>query len=154
MDDERKLTIAIRHYPESNQHNVDDIDIGPLVSSLSEPPAYLAYDASGEYQEGTIELSIKRTHEWEYELGLTIAESAGGAFTNAVITAIGERVYKWITDRLERQGENEPGQIRDDEGATVDVDPDEMSGSQDDLAHVLDEASKRGGTVIIRFPME
>ena len=151
MENKRTLTISVRHSPESGKYNVSDVDVGPLISGLTEEPGRLA---RGSNEDGTIRLSVERVHEWEYLIGLAIAgaAAAGSTFAISVMNTLGKRVGNWIADWCEKKLVDEPVEVRNDKGASVTVDPADLAASREELTRMLDDAGKREATVLILLP--
>lgn len=144
---DRKVTIGIQR-----SGAVDNIDLGPLVSELSVEPWELAQDFSDEYHhDGSIEISIERTHEWEYLVVLGIA--GGAVFVNAVIQALGDRFGHWIADQTSGTSRgNQEVKISTESGTSVTIPIDRIEEANDDITVVLEEASERQEKVTIEIP--
>lgn len=147
----RTLAISVRHSPESGQFNVSDIDVGPLISGLTEEPSRLA---RGSDEEGTIRLSFERTHEWEYLIDVAVAGAAvaGSTFAVSVMNTLGKRIGNWIADWCEKKFKEKPVEIRADDGASVKVDPMDLAATRHEMTRLLDETGERDGTVFILLP--
>jgi hypothetical protein len=141
-----KMTIGIQR-----PGAVDNIDIGPLISELTVEPWELTQGFSDEYHsDGTIEISVERTHEWEYLLIVGI--TGGGVFLTAVLKALGDRFGHWIADQV---GNGAHGtqeiKITTDSGTSVTIPIDQIDESADEISLVLEEAHENQVKVIIEM---
>ena len=131
---------------------VDGIDLGPLISELSVEPHELVRNFSDEYHpDGEIEISIQRTHEWEYVLFIFV--SGGTTFAAAVMAALGDRLGNWIVDQASgtSHGDKEI-EISTEAGPSVTVPIDELKESSDEVTIALEDGSKSQGKVTIKIP--
>ena len=145
-DATKKLEIAIyRRTPEASW-NVSEVDIGPLLYELTEEPIHLANVG----EEGTIELEVQRTHEWEILIGLAIVGS--GIFLKGTLTALGERFGGWLADRIGQLGTRSNPEVRAQGAVTVRVDPSSLEASSKAISQLLSDASEKN--VLVQVVVE
>lgn len=143
---EKKIIIGVQR-----PGAVDNIDIGPLISELTVEPWELAQDATDEYHpDGSIEISIERTHEWEYLIVLGIV--GGSLFIKAVINALGNRFGNWIADQAVGNSlSNQEITISTESGTSVTIPADQIAESTDDITVVLEEGSESQEKVMVEI---
>ena len=144
---DQKITIGVQR-----QGAVDNIDLGPLVSELTVEPWELVKDTSDSYHpDARLEISIERTHEWEYLIALGII--GGATFATAAIKALGNRFGDWIADQA---GSTSHGtkeiKISTESGTSVTIPVDEINESTDEITLVLEEGSENQEKVTIEIP--
>ena len=91
-DETKKLEIGIYRREPKLHHNVIEIDVGPLLHELTQEPIHLANVG----EDGTVKLSVERTHEWEIIIGLAVTGS--GIFLTGVLKELGKRFGGWLAD--------------------------------------------------------
>jgi len=144
---DKKLTVGVQR-----PGAVDNIDIGSLISELTVEPWELTQGFSDEYHsEGSLEISVERTHEWEFLVGIVIV--GGGIFAKSTIKALGDRFGHWIADQVSgRSRGNQEVKISTESGTSVSIPVDQIDESIDDITVVLEEASEREEKVTIEIP--
>lgn len=143
----KKIKFSIRHYPENGEHNVSDIDVGPLLGGLTEEPSRLARDAHGD---GSIRIEVERKHEWEYLFGLVIVGSA--IFAKSVLETLGKRLGNWIADQVEKSLKKGGVEARGIDATPIMIDPDNPAVTRDRFQALIEKAADQGGTLVILFP--
>lgn len=131
------------------QYSPTVADIGPLISTYGDEPELLA--SSGGYrgyeEENELEITIKRTHEWEHVVYLTIA--GVGTFVGAILKTLGERTGDWIYDQFKSQN---PRSVQLKVG---DEDTFEISAEQAEQGQIvvdaIEEAKKKDEKLVIEF---
>ena len=134
---DREITVGIQR-----PGAVDNIDIGPLISEFTVEPWELVQDfSSGYFPEASIEISVERTHEWEYLIIFYIA--GGDEFINAVMQALGDRFGHWIADQVgstSRTGQEI--KITTESGTEITISSDQIDQSADKISIELEEAGQ------------
>src|SRR3954453_22587447 len=107
MENTSNLKVYVRHLPEEHHLTLQGINFAGLIASFTEEPMRLAdvRREDGSYEDGSIKLSVERTHEWELLLGISVAGSK--AFVAGVATALGKRVGNWIVEWYEQSSTKE-----------------------------------------------
>lgn len=130
---------------------VDHIDLGPLISDLTVEPWELTRDYSDRGRvDGEFEISIERTHEWEYALVLLLL--GGEVFVRSTLKALGDRFGNWIADQVS----NAPGspqeiKIMTENGTSITIPADEIEDSGGEISVVLEDARDNQEKVIIEM---
>jgi hypothetical protein len=147
-EETRKLTVGITR----GHGAVDNIDVGPLFSELSVEPHELSVDTTGEYySEGSVEVSLQRTHEWEYVIEIVIAGAAYD-FGKSMITALGSRFRDWIEEETEDESQANEIKISIEGGDSIAVEIGEIEEATEEIVNLFDRASEEEQKVTIEFP--
>lgn len=143
---ERKIIIGVQR-----PGAVDNIDIGPLISEFTVEPWELVQDISdGYHPDGQLEISVERTHEWEYLIVLGLA--GGATFATAAIQALGNRFGEWIADQASGSSRRpDEISISTESGTSVNLPVDKISESTDEITLVLEEGSESQEKVTIEM---
>ena len=130
---------------------VDNIDLGPLISELTVEPWMLVRDFSDEHHpDGEIQISIQRTHEWEYLIYIAI--TGGTTFAGAATAALGTRFGNWIADQVgDASRENQEIEIRTETGSSTTIPIEEIEKSSDEITVMLESGSEDEEKVIIEM---
>jgi hypothetical protein len=150
METSRKIEVSIHRSEirqnESGQRYGERLEgagkkliFGSLLDAVIEDPYYLA-DVS---QEGTITLTVERTHEWELVLAWLIAHKGAvvTAFVSGASRKLGERFAEWALDMANTFGGKKPPELRAD-NMTVRIESKDRKKTKEEVAKVFESASK------------
>jgi hypothetical protein len=92
-------------------------------------------------EEGSLNLEITRTHEWELVIGLVMVGST--IFAEAVISEVAKRIFDWTVKQAQKFTTRDPPQVRSSEGETAIVDAANRAASVEGIGKLFKEATER-----------
>jgi hypothetical protein len=144
MTDEYRIETAIYVSGPGTSRNVNELDYGALVAAITEDRWILPVPAPGgghSYEDGTVTVTARRTHEWELILGLVIAGS--GAYFAGALQNLGEKTVEWVVDQAKKRGAHRHPEVALPQGSGVKIDPGQPQASIPDVANLLEQAARQ-----------
>jgi hypothetical protein len=135
-----RLEIAIYRGEVADQQKFQGVDFGPLLNELVTTPKVFA----GDKEQGAITLDLRRTHEWEFLVGIAVAGSA--AFLKGALTELGKQLGSWLAGQLKKLDSPGPSEVRGGE-FVVRVDAADLGRDAANvvgLLELLEESARRG----------
>jgi hypothetical protein len=149
LGNEQRIEIAIHRSSGPAPESLDQLDFGPLLGPLTEEPLRLA----GIGEEGSLNLEITRTHEWELVIGLVVVGST--IFAEAVISEVANQIVKWTVEQAKKFTTRNPPRVRSPEGETAIVDAANRDASVEGIVKLFKEATERNLRVTLTLePVE
>ena len=144
MKKEHEVELAIYRADPSQGYNVNELEYGTLLASLTENHwafHVTADDGSTELEDGPLYVRVNRTHEWELILGLMVLGS--GIFATKIIEKIAERAFDWAESQAKKLSTKGQPKLVGPEGMSVAVDRTNKTSSIDGITKMLELAAEK-----------
>jgi len=144
MKEEHQIEIAIYRADPSQAFNVNELDYGALLASLTDDHWAFSVTTEGgstNLEDGPVYVRINRTHEWELILGFIILGS--GIFAKKIIEKIAERTFDWSEGQVKKLGSKTQPKLVSPEGVSVAVESLNKTGSLDGISKMLEIAAQK-----------
>jgi hypothetical protein len=131
-----------RRDPEANW-NVNEVEVGSLLNQLIEEPFHFAKVG----EDGSIQVEVQRTHEWEIVVGLALIGS--GIFLKGALTELGKRFGGWLADRMGKLRTQQNPEVRSQGATTVVVNPLALNEASAAITTLVANAAQAGTRVLL-----